>query len=58
MQLFPRDGHGPARLEVFHSTRHFLVPGRLNGYISIFKAVEQSVGKCSALVNGEGERPS
>jgi hypothetical protein len=40
-----------------HTTRDFLVPGRLNGFVCTFKTVEQGVGQSCALVNRERECP-
>jgi hypothetical protein len=55
MQLFPRDGHCLARFQIFDSTRHFRFPSLLNRdrFIRTLKSVEQGIGKCRALVNGE-----
>jgi len=55
MQLFPRDGHGFARLQVLHTTSYFFVPSCLHGFVRGFETVEQGVGQCSALVRREGE---
>jgi hypothetical protein len=55
VQLFPRDGHSFARLQVAHATRYFFVLSGLNGLVRTFDTVEQSVGQCGALFHREGK---
>jgi hypothetical protein len=59
MQFFPRNGHCLARLQVFDSTRHLRIPSLMDRarFIRTIKSVEQGVGKCGSLVNGERKRP-
>ena len=57
MQLFPRDSHGLACLQVAHAARDFFVPLRLNRFVRLFEAIEKSIGQRSALVNRERECP-
>ena len=51
MQLFPRNSHSPARLEVLHATRYFVVPRSLNRDFPVFKAVKKGIGQGCALVD-------
>ena len=44
MQLFPGDGHGLARFQIFDSARDFLIPSLLHRFIRPPKAVEQAIG--------------
>ena len=55
MQFFPRDGYGPAGLQVLHAACYFFVPSCLNGLLRFFETVEQGVGQCRALVSRERE---
>jgi len=56
MQFFPSDSHRFTRPQVFDSAGDFLIPSLLDRFIRTRKTVEQGVGQCSALLNGEGER--
>ncbi len=55
MELFPRDRHRLAGLQIFHSASHFLVPSLLNRVIRLLKAIEQRVSQSCALVDRESE---
>ncbi len=56
MELFPRDGHGPARLQVFDPPCNFLVPSFFDRRNGTLKAIEQRIGQGSALIAGERKR--
>jgi len=57
MKLFPGDGHGLARLQVFDSSGNFFVPSLFNRQIGRLKAIEQRISQGSAFVTGKRECP-
>src|SRR5579872_978655 len=56
MQLFPRDGHRLAVLQISHTARDLFIPSRLNGSVALFETVEQGVSQCAALVHWQRKR--
>src|SRR5580698_9542049 len=51
MQLFPRDGHRLASLQILHTARDLFIPSRLNGSVALFETIEQGVSQCAALIH-------